>query len=143
MKTVVLMLLLSTCGCAQWTQVQLDLVTQARRGVANVQKRDDERAATVMQLNALRRQRLDEAFDQDVRERESLDADWVIEHRKAYAAALDAYAKQQAAADAALAAEKRELVAIDAALQRLAWLQSIQMKFSFEQLTGVNDGDKH
>ena len=142
MKTIVLMLLLSVGGCAQWTQVQLDLVTQARRGVANVQKRDDERVATAHELAALRRQRLDEAFDADVRERAApLEADWVIEHRKAYAAGLDGYAKQQAAAETALAAEKRDLVAIDAALERLAWLQAIQMKFSFE---GVSDGDaKH
>src|SRR5436309_5113519 len=107
MKTIVLMLLLGAGGCAQWTQVQLDLVTQARRGVANVQKRDDERAATAHELAALRRQRLDQAFDQDVRERSWLDGDWVIGHRKAYAAALDAYAKQQASAEAALTAEKR------------------------------------
>ncbi len=42
------------------------------------------------QLGGVRRRMLDEGFDQDVRTRENLSGPWVIEHRQAYAAALDA-----------------------------------------------------
>jgi len=121
-------------GCAPFTQAQIDLVTQARRGVAMVAQHESQRDRTVAELASLRRQRLDDAFDRDVRERsmnEPLDPEWVIEARRAYAVALDAYAKAQAS-DQRAAAERREtLSAIDAALQRLQWLQSIQSKLDF------------
>jgi len=133
-------MLFCVSGCAPWTTAQLELVTQARRGVTNVQKRSEERAVTARELGTLRRQRLNEAFDQDVREKQSIEAAWVIEHRKAYSAALDAYARQQAGEDAAALAEKRDLQAVDAALQRLAWLISVQAKFDL--LAEVGDG-KH
>lgn len=121
-------------GCAPFTQAQIDLVTQARRGVAIVAQHDAARDRSIAELASLRRQRLDDAFDQDVRERamnDLLDPEWVIEARRAYAVALDAYAKGQAA-DVRVAAERRRtLAAIDAALQRLQWLQSIQLKLDF------------
>jgi hypothetical protein len=123
-------MLLGMSGCAQWNDAQLGLLTQARKGVANVTKRDEQRAAAITELASLRRQRLDEAFDQDVRERPTLDADWVIAHRKAYAVGLDAYAQAQAAEEANELAEKRDLAAIDAALVRLQWLNSIEAKFN-------------
>jgi len=129
MRISFLLLLFSLTGCAQWNAAQMGLVTQAQRGIANVEKRSDGREEVTQQLAKLRRQRLDDAFDQDVRERPGLDADWVIEHRKAYCAALDAYARQQQSEEAAIVAEKRDLEAVGLALQRLAWLQSIQNKF--------------
>ena len=129
MRVVWVMMLFAMTGCAQWNAAQMDLATQARRGVANVAKRGDERAATVKELSKLRRQRLDEAFDADVRQRAGLEPEWVIEHRQAYAAALDAYARDENAQEAAILAEKRDLEAVDAALERLLWLQSIQSKF--------------
>ena len=118
-------------GCAPFTRAQMELVTQARKGVAGIAKRADERAASVRELAAVKRQRLDEAFDADVRGQDVLDANWVIDHRKAYEVGVDAYAKQQAAEDAAALAEKRDLEAVDTALQRLYWLQSVQVKFDF------------
>lgn len=132
------LLMIWISGCAQWNDAQLALLTQARKGVANIGKRDEQRAAAVRELATLRRQRLDEAFDQDVRERPTLDADWVIAHRKAYAAGLEAYAKQQAAEEAGELAEKRDLAAIDRALARLVWLNSIQAKFDI--FPEVSDG---
>ena len=81
------------------------------------------------------RSAVDEAFDADVREREkdsSIDGDWVIDARRAYSVALDAYAKSQAADDAASAARKRNLAAIDAALERLEYLQSVQLRLTPE-----------
>ena len=117
-------------GCQQFTQTQLDLVTQARRGIASVAIRHDESA----DVAHLRRQQLDGAFDADVRAQQALSADWIIEARKAYAAAIDAYAKQQAAATAAREQDKRNLAAADAALAKLQSLLEMQRQISIEEL---------
>jgi len=131
MKRLILLMPLAVAGCTRWTAAQTDLVTQARRGIALVRQDDQQRDKTAQELNRLRRQRLDEAFDADVREREkdgSIDGDWVIDARRAYAGALDAFATTQAADAAATAMRKRNLAAIDAALERLQYLQSVQLK---------------
>jgi hypothetical protein len=133
MKLVFLLSLPLFAGCARWTQTQIALVDQARKGVSLVARNDADRDRAVAQLGQLRRERLDNAFDADVRLRatqESLDADWVIEARKAYATAIDAYAKAQSANERAAEGRKRNLAAIDAALQRLRWLQSVQLKLN-------------
>jgi hypothetical protein len=142
-KRVILFALLAlTCagGCGPWNAAQSGLTVQARRGVANVVKRNEARHQLINELAMLRRQRVDDAFDQDVREQAPLSPDWVIEHRKAYAAAIDAYARNQADQEAALAAEHRDLAAVDAALERLLWLQSIQSRFDL--LGEVADGKR-
>ena len=133
MRRLILLTLLSIAGCSSWTAAQIELVTQARRGIALIRQDDQRRNRIADELNRLRRQRLDEAFDSDVREREKdapIDGDWVIEARRAYAVALDAYAKTRAADDAADAARTRNLAAIDAALGRLQYLQSVQQKLT-------------
>ena len=138
MKTFLYLALLvsasgATGGCATFTRAQMDLVTQARRGVTYVAQNDQDRDRAIAELAKIRRDRLDQAFDEDVKLRatqESLDPEWVIEARKAYASALDAYGKTQAAAERASADRKRNLAAVDAALERLAWMQSIQLKLN-------------
>ena len=128
-----LAVMISHAGCTDFTQAQIDLVTQARRGIAAVSADEASRAQTASELTRLRRQRLDEAFDEDVQQRamqESIDSDWVIEARRAYAAAIETYAAAQADADRASEVRARNLAAIDAALDRLQWMQSVQLKFN-------------
>jgi hypothetical protein len=118
-------------GCATFTRAEIDLVTQARRGVALVAQQDDQRDRAVGELTRLRREKLDEAFDADIRERatqETLDPEWVIEARRAYAVAIDAYAKAQAANERAAVVRKQNLATINAALDRLQWMQSVRLK---------------
>ena len=50
------------------------------------------------------------------------------EEQTAYASAIDAYAKTQAATERASEVRKENLAAIDVALARLQWLQSVQLK---------------
>ncbi len=124
---VILPLVMLGVGCAAFADAQSDLVIQARRGIALAES--NRAGCTVLheELATLKRRRLDEAFDADVRARdEALTADWVIQHRLAYAAALDVYAKQRAEQAAADEVSRRNLRATDAALERLAWLQSVQ-----------------
>jgi hypothetical protein len=123
-----------SAGCAPYTQVQMTLVEQARRGVAQVAQAAQAHEDAAEQLYTAKRQRLDEAFDADVREREAREgtvgADWVIEHRRAYAAGVDAMERQRAAAQAASEVTRRNLRAVDDALQRLAWLQSLELQWA-------------
>jgi hypothetical protein len=119
------------CGCTTFTRAEMDLVTQTQRGVTLVAQHDDQRDRAVAELARLRRAQLDEAFDADVRDRatqETLDPEWVIEARRAYAVALDAHAKARAANERSAAARRLNLAAINAALDRLQWLQSVRLR---------------
>jgi hypothetical protein len=126
---------LAGSGCAPYVQVQSDLVTQARRGVAMTADSLRADRGQIEQYQLLRRQRLDEAFDADVRDRAaaafgSLSPDWVIESRKAYAAGLDALAAAREQSHLNAAAEQRTLKAIDDALAQVQALQSAQLRLS-------------
>jgi len=119
-------------GCTTFTRAEMDLVTQAHRGIELVAQDDMQRDHAVAELARLRRAKLDEAFDADVQDRatqETLDPDWVIEARRAYAVAIDAYAKAQASSERAAQVRKQNLAAINAALDRLQWMQSVRLKF--------------
>jgi hypothetical protein len=131
-KFLFLLAVATAAGCQPYVAAQMDLVTQARRGVALTQKSFDERSRTVADALSLRRRLLDEAFDDDVRQRspDALTPAWVIEHRKAYAAGLDALNTQAVASRDADAADRRNLAAVDDALKQLAWLASVQLKWS-------------
>jgi len=129
MRWIVLSLLLANVtfvtGCNTFTDAQLNLVEQARRGLELEKHSAAQRAEFVRNYYQLQRGRLDQAFDADVREAGTLTKDWVIEHRKAYAAAVDAIHRQQIASAEAGASAARNLAAVDAALDRLRALLSI------------------
>jgi len=112
-------------GCGPYAQVQIDLLDQSRKGVEHARASQRSYAAAVDQLHALRRKQLDAAFDRDARDQPTMDADWVIEARQAYAAALDALDRQRAADQAAADTAQRNLDAVDQALGQLRWLQGI------------------
>jgi hypothetical protein len=117
-------------GCGPYAGAQIELITQARRGLAVTTEYQASQREVMAQLAALRRQRLDEAFDGDVVERaggEGLTPQWVIDHRKAYATALDAYGAERAASDEFARQAQRNIEAIDAALAQLQSMQSIAL----------------
>jgi hypothetical protein len=115
-------------GCGAYTEAQMRLVEQARKGVALCGEAQRERGQVVAQFHQMQRQRLDEACDADVRERGDLSAEWVIEHRRAYAAALEVLGRQRQASEEAERTMQRNLDAVDEALRRVLLLQSIQLK---------------
>lgn len=125
MYRFVLILFVLLGGCTPYTDAQLALITQARRGLELVDQAQYERAQLIERYHQLLRQTLDDAFDDDVRERGALDPAWVIEHRRAYAAALDALAAQRIASRDAHAATAANLHAIAQSLDRLESLTSL------------------
>jgi len=106
-------------GCGTFTGAQLQLVQEARRGLELESQNAAQRGQFVENYYALQRQRLDAAFDEDVRQTAALSGDWVIEHRKAYSAALEAINHQQNLADLSESTAARNREAINLALQRL------------------------
>ena len=126
-----LLLALLTSGCADYTAVQMQLTEQAQRGIALTSESIDNRAQLIEQLHTLQRKRIDEAFDADVRETHELSPEWIIEHRRAYAAGIDALAAQREASRRAAEVDQRNLAAASQALQQLYWLQSLQLRWSF------------
>ena len=139
MKSLFAVALLALSGCATFTRAEMELVAQARRGIDLVAQHDEQRDAAVAELARARRERLDNAFDEDLRDRaiqDALDPEWVIEARQAYAVAIDAYAKAQAASERAAMVRKQNLASIRAALDRLQWMQSVRLKLDpFNELS--------
>jgi hypothetical protein len=119
-------------GCTPYAQVQMALVDQSRRGIENARATQASYADVIDQLHALQRQRLDEAFDADARTMPNLDAQWVIDARCVYAAAIDAMDERRFAAKQSALVAQQNLDATDLALQRLKWLQSVPLSW-FEQ----------
>ncbi|HEX2973367.1 MAG TPA: hypothetical protein VHP11_13615, partial [Tepidisphaeraceae bacterium] len=123
----VAMCMLLTGGCT-YTETQMRLVDQVKRGVDLCRQAQAERSQLITQYQQMQRERLEAAFDADVRQQPSLSADWVIEHRRAYTIALDGLARQQMASTAAETTTARNLNAMDEALERIRFLQSLQLK---------------
>lgn len=130
MKHALLMMLVFSAGCSQFSQVQIDLLTQSRRGIENAKASLDDRSRLISAYHTLQRKRLDDAFDADVSERSDLSADWIIEHRKAYAAAVDAVASARVQSVQSDLSARQNLDAVDQALQRVIWLQSAQLRLT-------------
>lgn len=129
MKTIfIIPLSMLACGCSAWSEAQLRLVEQSRLGLEQLRASQAQRQAIVEQYHQLQRSQLDDAFDADVRQAEALAPAWIIEHRRAYAAALDLLHRQKSASAEASAATERSISAVDAALQRLKHLQEMQLR---------------
>ena len=90
----------------------------------------DQRQTTVHQQLDFKRQMLDQAFDDDVRTRATLDPDWVIVHRKAYVTAIDAMVTQRRAIDQSDAASAANLAAIDQALSQIQLLAETETRWA-------------
>jgi ribosome-associated translation inhibitor RaiA len=133
--TTLLMLLMS--GCAPYFEAQSALLIQTRKGIDKLERSLDEKSQFVRAYHETRREQLDEAFDQDVRQRPQLTADWVIEHRRAYSSALDAITTARSASIQANESDVRTLAAIRAAIDRIEWLQSLQLR-----ITGMGESDE-
>ncbi len=144
MKTALAIALLIASGCAPYTEAQMRLAEQSRRGIELCRAAHAEREQFIEQYFKVQRSRLDDAFDADVRETEMLDPDWVIEHRRAYAAAIDVFAAQRLASLEAGRTLSRNLDAIDAALSRILVLQQAQLRlFDLSKTNSTNSTGDH
>ena len=121
-------------GCATYTQSKIDLAEQARRGVRMARDAAERREQQIGALDARQRTRIDEAFDADVTVRPGLTADWVIDHRRAYAVALDALRGQRIDAERARQRTFDTLDAVDAALVQLQRMHASELKLSIPEL---------
>lgn len=115
-------------ACAPYTQTEVDLTEQTKKGLSILRAAQADHVALAGRVNELQRQRLDDAFDADVREAPDISADWVIEHRKAYVIGVDALNTQRAASTNAAATATRNLEAIEQSLNQLQRLQRARLR---------------
>jgi len=141
MRRILLALTIGVSGCTQYAQVQMNLAAEARKGVAMCEKSHDTYAKVIETLHSAQRARLDDGFDEDVRAQQALSADWILAHRRAYAAAIEALDAEQQQLRQANDTDLRNLKAIDRALAELYLLESIQAKWMDVLKTegGTND----
>ena len=114
---------LGAAGCAEYAAVQADLIAQAERGVDLAGRSLSAKSDLIEAEHAARRARLDRAFDADVRERRDLSPEWVIESRRAYAAAVDALNDRRDVELANDAVDRKNIAAAKDALGTLRRLQ--------------------
>lgn len=110
-------------GCAEYAAIQTDLIAQAERGVDLAGRSLAGKGAVIEAEHAARRARLDRAFDADVAGRSDLSPEWVIDARRAYAAAVDAMNDRRDIELANDAIDRRNLRATRDALAALRRLQ--------------------
>lgn len=113
-------------GCASYTRAKIDLTAQLRRGVESTRQASVAQAEVIDRLSRAQIDRLDTAFDADVTARPTLDADWVVAHRKAYIVARDALAIQRQSLSDAGRTIDANLDAIDAGLSLLQQMHGIE-----------------
>jgi hypothetical protein len=129
---------LTIVGCGPYAGIQADLVAQGREATRRVEEARRADAAAVLAFLAERRDRLDDAFDRDVRARPTLDPDWVIASRRAYAIGIDALADARARQDRADAAAADNAAAADEALALLEHMLRAQQNLWPTTRTGGN-----
>lgn len=126
---MLLVLVLGAAGCTPLTTAQMNLVTQARHGIELLSQSARVQQQLSDELVQLRRQRLDEAFDADVRDQTELTADWVIEHRQAYALGMRSLQSAEASMQRTQASLVDNLAATDRALNQMQQLLEIEMRW--------------
>lgn len=134
MKRLMIPLALLASGCASYTQSKIDLTTQIRRGIESTRQTTIAKQRVIDRLSEAQLERLDVAFDADVRDRKALTADWVIAHRKAYAVARDVMSDQKQSLRAGQQTIEANLDAIDAALEQLQQMHQIEAKWSLPEV---------
>jgi hypothetical protein len=116
-------------GCSSAELAQQNLIDQLDSGIRNVEQSSADRQQLLDALYAQQRHHLDAAFDADVLASRSLDAQWVIEHRQAYALALESIWQQQVASQSAHARVAENLQTIHEGLMRLRWMSQLRQKW--------------
>ncbi|GEM_PF-5067153 len=121
-----------SAGCTAQEQAQQQLIGSMQAGLKDLATAQQQRQELVDGFYQQRRQVLDDAFDQDVRTVESLERDWVIEHRRAYMLGCEALWKQQQVSARAGEQLQQNLRTIGEGLAALAQVSQVR-----EQLGGL------
>lgn len=133
MRCLLLLVPLAT-GCAAYTQSKIELTEQVRRGVELTRQATATRQRVIDRLNDLQLERLDTAFDADVRSRPQLEPEWVIDHRKAYAFARDAVVNQRHTLRREQETIETNLNLMDRALQELQLMHQLESKLNVPEV---------
>ncbi|MGN6505658.1 MAG: hypothetical protein ACTHM6_08855 [Tepidisphaeraceae bacterium] len=91
-----LLMAIPLAGCSPAIDAELKLIDASRHGITLVKAGVSDRQASLAAMQAAARSRLDAAFDADVKAQpQPINPDWIVDARRAYAAAIDAQTQQQ------------------------------------------------
>ena len=138
-------LVILACGCTRQEQAQQQLITQLQAGIGGLRQYSDQRQEMVGEHYQQQRRLLDDAFDEDVRQRGQLDAPWIIEHRKGYVTGMEATWRAQQASEASHRQAMDNLLAVSDGLERLRWISEMRANWgkALGQITGEVQDAKH
>jgi hypothetical protein len=109
---------------------RLELLTQSRRGLAEIRESTQQRQSLALRQLTDRRRQLDAAFDRDVQSRGDLSAQWVLDARRAYAVGLDALHAETRSIESAHRVDESNFTAIDTALRQAQALERLQQRLT-------------
>lgn len=123
-------------GCASYTQSKIDLTAQAQAGVDRLREGVATMTAEQDQAIGRLRSQLDLAFDEDVSTRDatSLTPEWIIAHRQAYAAAIDAFAERRRGQTGLSHGMIGTLDAIDLVLAQLQQMHQAELRLTLPEV---------
>ncbi len=113
------LLLAGSGGCAPYVTLKSDLLSQTDRAVASLEQSSVDRRRLIDELRRARIDRLNEAFDADVRSQVELSHAWVIDHRRAYAVGIDGIERSTQQTERSLDADLANARAARAAILQL------------------------
>lgn len=129
MKRLLLLIVPLVAGCAPVIQAEVDLIAASRKGVAMTRESVESRQEMVAMLLRKDRDALAVAFDEDLLARDTLDAAWVIEARRAYSIAFEALVRRDESVRASFEADLDNLTAVDEAMAELERLNQQQLQW--------------
>ena len=125
-SSIAILSMILVSGCSSYVNVKSQLVNQALKAIDALEVSAIERASMLDEIHSIERKRLDAAFDVDVRQRPDLTADWVIEHRKAYAIGLDALSAERWARRDAIQVDRENAASAREAIALLERIHNIE-----------------
>ena len=135
----VVALFMLACGCTRQEQAQQQLITQLQAGLGSLREFSQGRQQMIGEHYQQRRSVLDDAFDDDVRQAPQLDGSWVVAHRQAYMAGMEALWRAERSSEMSHQQAMDNLLAISEGLERLRWIS--EMRENWGKTLGLVNGE--
>jgi hypothetical protein len=129
LTTVASLLFVACGGCAPYLTLKRDLLEKTHLAVASLEQSSVDRRHLIDELRQARIDRLNEAFDADVRNQIAPSHAWIIEHRRAYAVGIEAIERSIRQSERSLDADLANARAARAAVLQLRTLHDREASF--------------
>lgn len=129
LTTVAALMFVACSGCAPYLTLKRDLLEKTDLAVASLEQSSADRRLLIDELRQARIDRLNEAFDADVRNQTAPSHAWIIDHRRAYAVGIQAIERSIRQSERSLDADQANARAARAAILQLRTLHDREASF--------------